>query len=284
MTGAVRIPRRKKKVTPEKIILYVIASIWVFICLFPIYDLVAVAFSTEDTNPLKIIVPNSFSAGINNFQTAFEYGNIIKATTDTFIYTVIAIIGMLIICSLAAYEFVFYRFPAKNLLFAIVMGSMMLPNILYIIPLFRMIFAMGLSDTYLGVAIPFMVSPLSVFILKQFAENLPNDLVESARIDGAGHFRIYFSIILPLMRNGLITATVLLFLKSWGAFLWPSLVSSQNVSPMSVSINNMLHPNFYVPTRVRIAAMIVAMIPPLLIYIFFQKKVIEGMAMQGIKG
>lgn len=284
MSATVKLHHKKFKITPEKVILYVIATVWVVVCLFPIYDLLAVAFSTEDTNPLRVYAPNSLEAGVHNFLTAFQFGDVLKSTLDTFIYTVVALLGMLIICSLAAYEFTFYRFPGKNILFAAVLGSMMLPNILYIIPLFRMIFSMNLADTYLGVAIPFMVSPLSVFILKQFAESLPNDLVESGRIDGAGHFRIYFSIILPLMRNGLITATVLLFLKSWGAFLWPSLVSSQNVRPMSVSINNMLHPNFYVPTRVKIAAMIIAMIPPLLIYIFFQRKVIEGMAMQGIKG
>lgn len=276
--------KKAVKLKPERIILYAIAIAWLIVCLFPIYDLIAVAFSTENTNPLRVLLPNSFEAGIENFKTAFKYGEVLQSTFDTFCYTMIAVIGMLIICSLAAYEFVFYQFPAKKLLFALVMGSMMLPSILYIIPLFRMVYAIGLTDTLIGVAIPFMVSPLSVFILKQFAEGLPMEMMESARIDGASHFRIYFSIILPLMRNGLITATVLLFLKSWGAFLWPSLVSSQNVRPMSVTINNMLHPNFYVPTRVKIAAMLIAMIPPLLIYIIFQRKVIEGMAMQGIKG
>ena len=147
---------------------------------------------------------------------------------DTLIYTVIAIVVMLITASLAAYEFKFYDFPLKKMLFSIVMVSMMMPFVLYVIPLYRFVYGLGLSDTYIGVAVAFMVSPLSVFILMQFSEDIPQDLVESARIDGAGHFQVYLYIVLPLMRNGLIVASILLFLRVWGSYLWPKLVSARS--------------------------------------------------------
>jgi multiple sugar transport system permease protein len=161
---------------------------------------------------------------------------------------------------------------------------MMLPMILYVIPLYRFVFSMGLSDTIPGVALPFLISPLSVFIMMQFLEDLPIEFIESARIDGAGHFNIYFRIVLPLLRNGLITATVLLFLKVWGSFLWPSLVAADNIQPMSVTIANLLSPQFYVDPRVKIASMLLAMLPPMVIYIFFQRYVIRGISMSGVKG
>ena len=146
-------------------------------------------------------------------------------------------------CSLASYEFSFYKFPGKKLLFSVLMGAMMLPFILYVVPLYRFVYKLGLTDTYLGVAIPIMISPMSVFILNQFSETIPSSLIESARIDGAGHFQIYFKIYLPLVRNGLITVTVLMFLRSWGSYMWPALVTGNEVLPVSRTIANLLSAN-----------------------------------------
>ena len=131
---------------------------------------------------------------------------------------------------------------------------------------------------------PMSVSPLAVFMLMQFLEELPRSFIESAEIDGAGHYSIYLRIVVPLMKNGIITVTVIMFLSIWGQYLWPSLVTGQRVKPLAVTISNILNPNFWVDPRVRIAAMLLAALPPLLIYFFFQRKVIDGMAMSGIKG
>ena len=160
----------------------------------------------------------------------------------------------------------------------------MLPQVLYIIPLYRMVFSMKLADTFAGISMPMMVSALSVFIMMQFLEDLPASFIESARIDGAGHFQIYRRIVLPLMRNGILTTVVLMFMKIWGQYLWPALVTGQKIKPISVTVANLLNPNFWVDPRVKIAAMLIAMIPPLLIYLIFQRYVIEGITMSGVKG
>lgn len=133
---------------------------------------------------------------------------------------------------------------------------------LYIIPLYRFVFQIGMSDTLWGVSLPMMVSLLAVFMLMQFLEDLRVSLIESARIDGAGHFRIFTSIIFPLMRNGVITVTVVMFLRIWGNYLWPSLITGDKIKPLSVTISNMLSPNFYVDQRVKIASMLISMLPP----------------------
>jgi len=268
----------------ERFVLITLALAWAIICLFPIWMVISVTFSTDTSNITQTFFPNSLMNGIVKIKFALNTVNIWKATIDTFLYTFIAIIGMLVTSSLAAYEFAFYNFPFKKILFSTVMISMMLPIILYVIPLYRFVYEIGLTDTYFGIALPIMISPFSVFLLKQFSEDFPKDLLEAAKIDGANHFQIYFHIVLPLMRNGLITATVLLFLKSWGAYLWPSLASGQKISPISVTIANLLNPNFYVDTRVKIASMLLSMLPPLAIYLIFQRYVIRGISMSGIKG
>ena len=258
--------------------------LWAFGCIFPIWKVFCATFSKETSNLTTVILPDSFSNGVSKMYTALTSVNVMQATMDTAVYTLIAIIGMLIMCSLASYEFSFYNFPGKKLLFSILMGAMMLPFILYVVPLYRFVYKLGLTDTYLGVAIPIMISPMSVFILNQFSETIPSSLMESARIDGAGHFQIFFRIYLPLVRNGLITVTVLMFLRAWGSYMWPALITGNNILPVSRTIANLLSKFFYVDARVKMAAMLLAMIPPMAIYIIFQKHVIEGMTMSSVKG
>ena len=272
-----------KKKLSESIIWYLLAGIWTFIALFPIWVLFSGTFSSDTSNVTATYIPNDIPNGISKISEAITTIAIGKATVDTFVYTSVTIIRLLIISSLAAYEFAFYTFPGKKTLFGLIMSSMMLPMMLYIIPLYRMVYQMGLSDTIQGLALPLMVSPLSVFIMIQFLQALPKSILESARIDGAGHFQIFWYIVKPLMRNGILTTTVLMFMKIWGQYLWPSLITAQKIRPISVVIANMLAPNFWIDNRVKLAAMLIAALPPLLIYVFFQRYIIEGVTMSSVK-
>ncbi len=274
----------KTKKKSEQAVLITLASVWGLICLFPVWVLFSGTFSLDSSNLTRTFFPNSLANGISKCHEALVTVDIATSTVHTFIYAGITVVGILIISSLAAYEFTFYEFPFKKLLFGLLMVSMMLPQILYIIPLYRLVFSMKLADTFAGVSLPMMVSALSVFIMMQFLEDLPLSFIESARIDGAGHFQIYAEIVLPLMRNGILTTAVLMFMKIWGQYLWPSLILGQKVKSISVTIANMLSPNFWVDPRVKIAAMLIAMLPPLGIYIIFQRYVIEGITMSGVKG
>jgi multiple sugar transport system permease protein len=273
-----------KKNIWEQITLLGLICLWLIICLFPLWNLVAVTFSSDSSNLTSTFLPNSFSNGIAKITYALTTVRILTASVHTLLYTCLTIAGMLFVCSLTAYEFTFFDFPLKKLFFSATLASTMLPMVLYVIPLYRFVTNIGLADTIMGVALPLMVSALSIFILMQFLEDLPVSFIESARIDGAGHFSIFFYIVFPLMRNGLLTTTVLMFLSVWGSYLWPSLVTGGNIQPMSVSIANMLSPMFYTDPRVKIAALLLSAAPPLTIYIFFQRYVISGISMSGIKG
>jgi multiple sugar transport system permease protein len=266
------------------IVMVTLGLVWVLVALVPVWMVFSGTFSSDSTDLTKAFVPNDPANGWSKVTEAITTVNLGTALVDTFLFTSLTIVGMLLICALAAYEFSFFHFPGKALLFSVLMGSMMLPLMLYVVPLYRFVFEIGLADSYMGVAIPLMVSPLSVFILMQFMESLPRSFIEAAEVDGAGHFRTFFFIVMPLMRNGLITATVLLFLAVWGAYLWPSMVTGQEVQALSVTIANMFNPQFYVDPRVRFAAMLLALIPPVLIYLLFQRYVIKGVSMSGVKG
>lgn len=273
-----------KKNRTQKTVMYLILVLWLIICLFPLYNMIATTFSSDQSNLTSTFLPNDFANGQKKIMLAFTEANIANATVDTLSYTLLTIVCMIIVCSLVAYEFTFYQFPLKKFLYGLILASMMFPMVLYVIPLYRFVVQMGLSDTVVGISAPLVVSPLSVFILMQFLEDMPLSFVESARIDGAGHFKIFWRIVFPLMRNGLITATVLMFLNVWGAYLWPSLASGGTLRPMSVTIANLLSPQFYIDPRVKIAAMLLSAVPPLIIYVFFQRYVISGIAMSGVKG
>lgn len=274
----------KTKKKREQWILILLAAAWGLVCLFPLWVLFSGTFSLDTNNLTRTFFPNSLTNGIAKCKEALVTVEIAASTVHTLIYTSVTVAGILVISSLAAYEFTFYHFPLKRLLFGLLMASMMLPQVLYIIPLYRLVFAMKLADTFAGISFPMMVSALSVFVMMQFLEDLPLSFIESARIDGAGHFQIYGRIVLPLMRNGILTTVVLMFMKIWGQYLWPALVTGQKIKPISVTISNMLNPNFWIDPRTKIAAMLIAMIPPMTIYLTFQRYVIEGITMSGVKG
>lgn len=276
--------KKHRKITREKVILLVLASLWAIICLFPLWHLFSATFSSDSTNVTTAFMPNDLKNGFAKVAYALTTGSILEASLDTFIYSMFTIVGLVFISALAAYEFSFYQFPFKKILFASLMASMMLPLVLYVIPLYRFVFQIGMADTVWGVSLPMMVAPLAVFMLMQFLEDLPISLIESARIDGAGHFKIFTAIVFPLMRNGVITVTVVMFLRIWGNLLWPSLITANKIKPLSVAISNMLSPNFYVDQRVKIASMLISMLPPAILYLACQKRVIEGMTMSAVKG
>lgn len=276
--------KKHRKLSRERILLLTLASLWAIICLFPLWHLFSATFSSDSTNVTTAFMPNDLKNGFAKVAYALTTGSILEASLDTFIYSMFTIVGLVFISALAAYEFSFYQFPFKKILFASLMASMMLPLVLYVIPLYRFVFQIGMADTVWGVSLPMMVAPLAVFMLMQFLEDLPISLIESARIDGANHFKIFTAIVFPLMRNGVITVTVVMFLRIWGNLLWPSLITANKIKPLSVAISNMLSPNFYVDQRVKIASMLISMLPPAILYLACQKRVIEGMTMSAVKG
>lgn len=267
-----------------KIFIWGVALFWLIVCLLPFTQLISVTFSTPDRGMVSTFFPNSLSAGMENIRAALEQTGLTASILQTLVYVSVTIVGMLVVSSLAAYELACFRFPGRNVIFVVILSSMMLPMITYIIPLYRFVFNLGWSDTLIGLAIPSIPSAFAVFIIKQFLESIPRELVEAAEIDGAGHFTVFLRVILPLMATPLLTVIVIQFMQVWGSFLWPTLVSGTNWKPVSVLVSGLLGDGSWLEGRVKIAAMLISGLPPVLIYLFFQKYIVEGIATSGLKG
>ena len=267
-----------------KVFIWAVALFWLVVCLLPFTQLISVTFSTADRGMVSTFYPNSLAAGIENIQAALEQTGLAPSVLQTLIYVSVTIVGMLLVSSLAAFELACFRFPGRDLIFLVILSSMMLPMITYIIPLYRFVFELGWSDTLIGLAIPSIPSAFAVFIIKQFLEGLPKELIEAAEIDGAGHLKVFLRVVLPLMATPLLTVTVIQFMQVWGSFLWPTLVAGTNWKPVSVLVAGVLGDGSWLEGRVKIAAMLLSGIPPVAVYLIFQKYIVEGIATSGLKG
>lgn len=202
---------------------------------------------------------------------------------NTAFVTVVEVGAQMITCSMAAYVFARLNFPGKNLIFVGMLTVMMVPNQMIIIPRYVMTMKLGLLNTLWGVILSNIPSIYGTFFLRQNFESLPRDLDESAMLDGCGFFRIYWQILLPLVRNGLISYAVLSLMWAWNDFLWPLLVlSSQKKYVLSIAISNM-QGEYNSDFPIMMTAGTVSMIPILIVFVCAQKYLMEGIAIAGMK-
>lgn len=205
---------------------------------------------------------------------------------NTLIVTVVSIIGEVLTSSLAAYGFARLRFPGRNFLFMLMLGTLMLPFFVVLIPLFILFRTLGWIDTLLPLTVPafFGGSPLYIFFLRQFFMTLPHELDEAARVDGAGFFRIWWSIILPISKPALITVAILSLVFHWNDFTGPLVVlnSQQN---FTLALGIRLFRDQYTTYFNQTMAFATLMTAPILIVFFiFQKHFIKGISMTGLSG
>ena len=146
---------------------------------------------------------------------------------NSLIVAVFTVLGNLLFCSMIGYALAKMDFAGKRVLFLLVMVTLMVPGVVTFVPLFVLVSKMGLLDTYPALILPFLTSPLGVFLMRQFMMGIPDPLIEAARIDGAGEFRIFARVVMPLCGPPLATLGILTFLGSWNNFLWP-LVAAQS--------------------------------------------------------
>ncbi|QNE21306.1 carbohydrate ABC transporter permease [Kribbella qitaiheensis] len=193
-------------------------------------------------------------------------------------------IGQVLFCSMAAYAFARLRFPGRNLLFGILLSVLMVPPQLFIIPQYQIMSSLGWLNSLQALVVPGLFSAFGVFLLRQFFLGLPKELEEAAAIDGAGTVRIYWSIVLPLARPGLVALALLVLLWSWNDLFWP-LVVNTDPSKMTLSAGlASLQGQFQTDYPVLMAGSLLASLPIIVIFTLLQRQFIQGIATSGIKG
>lgn len=266
---------------------WAVALVWMVIALYPIIWMFNAVFTQGGTaisiNPR--LLPSSLPAGIDNIQAALNENDIVRSYVVTTLFALTQIAGMLLVCSMAAFEFALYEFPLKRPLFFLALSALMVPLAVTLIPTYLIVVDLGWLNTLQGLAVPGMASAFGLFLLTQFMENMPRELLDAARIDGASHFGVYWRIAVPLSKNALITLAVLAFMMTWGNFIWPFVVSTRpEWYTVSVLVAGYNRHDSWVTIDTVMTVSLLAAIPPLVFYVVFQRFIVQGIAFTGMKG
>jgi multiple sugar transport system permease protein len=185
---------------------------------------------------------------------------------------------------MAGYAFEKLRFPGRDGLFALLLTAMLVPAQVGMLPLFLVLKAMGLVNTYAGVLVPWLASVFGIFLVRQYALSIPEDLLNSARLDGAGEWRIYRSIVLPNLAPVLATLAVFVFMSSWNDFLWPLVIlSDERHYTLPVALASLVGEHVQ-DTELMMAGSVVTVLPVLLVFVVLQRWYIRGVMAGSVKG
>lgn len=285
-TSASQSYRTNRALLTGLLVLFVIYS------LAPVFYLVVAA--TKSNNDLFTTFGFWFAnfAVVQNIQEVFTYQNGIFSTwlINSFVYSSIIAVGAALLSTLAAYAFSKYEFFGKRALFAIVLGAVMIPQTALVIPLFLMLTKIGLVDTMWAVILPSCVSPFGVFLMKSYIdESVPDELIQAARVDGAGEFRIFSLIAFRLMAPGFATVVLLNFVWSWNNYFLPLVVlsSSKNL-PVTVGLSNwfntaMAASGGAILFSIVLMGALISIVPVIILFLFMQRYWQGGLAAGAVK-
>lgn len=200
------------------------------------------------------------------------------------VIAVFTVLGNLVFCSMTGYALAKLDFPGKRALFALVLITLMVPGVVAFVPLFVIVAKLHLVNTYPALILPYLASPLGVFLMRQFMLGIPDDLLEAARIDGAGQIRIFTGIVLPLCGPALATLTILTFLASWNNFLWP-LVAVQSQDKYTLPVVLALYSQGQNATDygLLLAGSVLVIAPMIALFMALQRFFVQGVTTAGIK-
>ena len=273
--------RRRRIRTGVLIVLNVIMALFI---LFPLLYAVSVSLMPGE---------ELFTMEMNLLPKHPDFGNYIRAWTqvpllrfvlNSFIVAGCITLGQIITCSLAAFAFSFLNFKGKNLLFMLVMATMMVPGEATIISNYMTVSSLGILDTYLVLILPSLTSAMGIFLFRQFYMTFPMSLYESAKLDGCGNLRFIVSILLPLTKSAIGAMSVYTFINAWNMYMWPLLVTgSQEMRTVQIGIS-MLDNTDAQSVTLMMAGVVSIIIPSMVIFIAGQKQLIKGMFSGAVKG
>jgi multiple sugar transport system permease protein len=276
---------RRRRMRPGRIGLYACAVVVGCVALFPIYWLVI--SSLKKPAELGTIPPTWWPHGVTGdaYRTVFQIVPFAQSFLNSVIITAVCSFSVLVTSIMAAYVFAKYRFRGRNGLFWVLVGTMFLPPIVTIVPLYNMMSSLGLTDSYVGVVLPWLANAFGIFLMRQFIADVPDELIDAARLDGASEMRVLFQIVVPLLRPAIITLLVFTVVYYWNNFLWPlTILQSQQKFPITITLAQLLSYNTTVQYQgVVMAGVLIASAPTLLVFLAAQRVFVQGIARSGVK-
>lgn len=270
----------------KKIILYAIIILIGFIFIFPFLWMI---LSSLKMNKDVLAVPISFFPpewNWNSYYSAFHYGDydFARYFANSFIVVIFAVLLCIFLSATAGYGFAKYKFKGNSLLFTLVLSTMMIPFQAIIVPLFLLVKKMGIQNSYLGLIIPEALTAFGVFMMRQFFYSIPNDFIESARLDGANEFIIFERISFPIAKTAVLALVIFHAQWVWNLLIWPLILITtpeMRTLPQAIALFAGV---YFTPYPEQLAISVVACLPLLLLYFFLSKHFVQGIAMTGIKG
>jgi multiple sugar transport system permease protein len=226
------------------------------------------------------------SVTLENYRQLFSRLDFPRYFLNSGIVAIAVTVGNLLVCAMLGYALAKLDFGGKRLLFGLVLGMLMVPYVVLLVPQFVLVSNLHLVNTYAGLVLPALAvaTPFGVFLMRQYIAGLPDDLIDAARVDGAGEFRIFASVIAPLTRPALATLGILTFLGSWNNFLWP-LVAAQTEDKYTLPVALALYSVGQNRTQygLLLAGSTVVVLPVLAVFVALQRHFVQGIAMTGFK-
>lgn len=267
----------------KKTILHLFLIITGIITLTPFIWMVSASFMADghaNVYPPRFY-PDEFT--LMQYENLFSRLNVSVNFMNSLFLSITVTVVSLLFNSMAGYAFAKFRFKMKDKIFNLLLSSMIIPAQVTMLPLFLMLKSMGLINSYFAIIIPGLANIFGIFLIRQYAISIPDSLIESAKIDGASDFQIYYRIILPLCMPILITLALFTFMGTWNDFMWPLIVLTDNsLYTLPVALANLMLEHSKDP-ELMMAGSVITIIPVLIVFLFLQKYYISGIMTGGVK-
>lgn len=278
-------PQNRKRTTPARVAATIVVSVLAVIWLIPYAWAAVTAFKSETeaaATPLTWFPQSGFT--FDAFAKVLRDGNIPLWTWNSLFTSAVITAITLVISALCAYALSRIDFKGKNILMAVIIGSIVIPPPVLIVPLFYQMLSMRMIDTYWAIILPQVIHPAMVFVLKKFFDQIPRELEEAAIMDGAGRIRVFMQIVLPLSRPILSAVAIFVFIGAWNNFLWPFIATNES-SLLTLPVGLQTIKSAYgIQYAQNMASALLAALPLIIVFLFFQRQIIRGISTTGLAG
>jgi len=276
-----RAPLFGRQANIVRLVWSLIALVLALMTIFPLLWMLSIGFKAPTEVFQPTLIPKAPT--LNNFAYVFTQVPFVRYLLNSFVVSAVVTIVALWFHSMAGYALARLRFRGRETIFVVIFSTFLVSLPVIIVPLFVLVRSMGMLNTYAGIIVPSIFNAFGIFLLRQFYLSLPRELEEAAVIDGAGYWRIYWSVILPLSRPIISALAILFFLANWNAFLWPLTVASDNnLWVVQVGIAN-FRSQYAASWNYIMAASTIVAAPMLVLFVVFQKQIMESIKTSGLK-
>lgn len=271
--------RRKRM---GQLVLMAVLLLGGLLMIFPFVWMISSSFKRPQDLYSLSLIPPVFT--LDSYRTVLQDTEYIRWFANSLIIALITTASVAFFDSLAGYTLAKLKFPGGMVIFVLILSTLMVPTEMLVIPWFMMSIEMGWTDSYWGIMFPGVISAFGVFLMRQFFMGVPNELIDAARVDGFSEFQIFWKIAMPLVKPAIAALCIFTFLGNWNAYIWPLIITrSEEMRTLPVGIAFFSTENQAAFDLIMAAASL-ATVPVIIIFLIFQKQIIKGIALAGLKG